>query len=80
MDVRFGYLTIVLLVAGVILMPAGFYLMAKGGTSVLFIIGAVIISAAIAMAALRSYGFLMDAPKEVSQEDEGSGDSKEEEA
>ncbi len=74
MDIRFGYLTIVLLVAGVILMPAGFYLMAKGGTSVLFIIGAVIISAAIAMAALRSYGFLMDAPGTGGSEAEGSGE------
>ena len=77
MDVRFGYLTIVLLVAGIILMPAGFYLMAKGGTSVLFIIGAVIISAAIAMAALRSYGFLMDAPEAGGSETE---ESKEDEA
>ena len=77
---RYRLVTVMLLAAGLILMPAGFYLKATGSVSFVFYIGAAVLAAGIVLSAFKKYisPFVTpaeeasDAPGVVSENEEGS--------
>jgi len=68
---RYGPLTVILLVAGLILMPVGLYLKAVDTASFVFYVGAAVLAAGIALSAFRTFIPSSAAPAEVSEEKEG---------
>ena len=68
MDERLGPVTVILLIAGIILMPVGLYLNATGSVSAVFFAGTAVLVAGIALAAYRGYML----PREASQNSHSS--------